>query len=232
MRLLKRYFNDFSVLFFSQACVGCDTPLVDGEKLICTSCWYHLPHTRAHADRQNSSARQMWGRVRIEAVTSYWYFRDASRVKRIIHHLKYRNRPEIGTEVGIRYGKILADTAPFNRADIIVPVPLHPKKLRARGYNQSAFFANGLARSMRLPVVENGITRRRTTKSQTHKNRYERYENMLKTFEATDIDSIAGQHVLLVDDVLTTGATLEACASTLLENGAAKVSAVTMAKAL
>ncbi|MGV3761508.1 ComF family protein [Parapedobacter sp.] len=229
---IKRYFNDFTALFFAQACAGCDAPLVDGEKHICTSCWYHLPETHAHEDQHNSSARQLWGRVRIEAVASYWYFREASRVKRIIHHLKYRNRPEIGTVIGQRYGAILADAAPFNQADVIVPVPLHPKKLRKRGYNQSMFFAKGLAHSMRLPVVEHGIIRRRATQSQTRKNRYERYENMLETFEANDIGGIAAQHVLLVDDVLTTGATLEACAGTLLENGAAKVSAVTIAKAL
>lgn len=229
---IKRYFNDFTTLFFPQTCSGCDQPLVDGEHLICTACWYHLPNTRAHEDEQNSGARQLWGRVRIEAVASYWYFREASRVKRIIHQLKYRNHPEIGTAIGLRYGAVLAGTPPFNQADIIVPVPLHPKKLRARGYNQSAFFANGLAHSMQLPVAEDGIVRRRAAESQTHKNRYERYENMLKTFEANDVEAIAGRHVLLVDDVLTTGATVEACASTLLENGAAKVSAATIAKAL
>ncbi|MFB2119031.1 ComF family protein [Parapedobacter sp. 2B3] len=229
---VKRYFNDLTSLFFAQTCAGCDAPLVSGEKLICTTCWYHLPRTHSHQDRQNSSARQLWGRVRIEAVASYWYFREDSRVKRIIHQLKYRNCPEIGTVIGARYGAALTDTAPFNQADIIVPVPLHPKKLRKRGYNQSAFFANGIARSMQLPMAENGLVRKRPTKSQTHKNRYERYENMLQTFEANDIDAIADRHVLLVDDVLTTGATLEACASTLLENGAARVSAVTIAKAL
>lgn len=229
--LVKRYLNDLAALFFAQTCVGCDAPLVSGERLICTTCWYHLPDTHTHKDKHNSSARQLWGRVRLEAVASCWYFRDASRVKRIIHHLKYRGRPEIGTAIGVRYGTVLADTVPFNQADIIVPVPLHPKKLRTRGYNQSAFFARGLARSMKLPVVEHCIIRHRATESQTHKNRYERYENMRKTFEANDADAIADRHVLLVDDVLTTGATLEACASALLENGAARVSAVTIAKA-
>lgn len=229
--LLKRYLSDLASLFFAQTCVGCDTSLVNGERLICTNCWYHLPHTHAHGDNRNSSARQLWGRVRVEAVASYWYFRDASRVKRIIHHLKYRNRPEIGTTIGIRYGAVLADTPPFNQAEIIVPVPLHPKKLRVRGYNQSAFFANGLAQAMKLPVAEHCIARRRATESQTHKNRYERYENMRKTFETIDADTIANRHVLLVDDVLTTGATLEACANALLESGATSVSAVTIAKA-
>lgn len=230
--LVKRLLNDLTALFFVQTCAGCDAPLVDSEKLICTTCWYRLPDTRSHEDKQNSSARQLWGRVPVEAVASYWYFRDDSRVKRIIHQLKYRNRPEIGTVIGERYGAVLARTAPFNQAEVIVPVPLHPKKLRTRGYNQSAFFAHGLARTMQLPVAEHGIVRLRETASQTRKNRYERYENMLKTFKASDPDAIAGRHVLLVDDVLTTGATLEACAGTLLDHGASNVSAVTIAKAL
>jgi len=229
---VKRYLSDLAALFFTQACAGCDAPLVGGEKLICTTCWYHLPDTHSHKDKQNSSARQLWGRVCIEAVASYWYFRDDSRVKRIIHHLKYRNRPEIGTVIGLRYGAALAETAPFNQAEIIVPVPLHTQKLRSRGYNQSAFFADGLARSMQLPVVEHGIICLRATESQTHKNRYERYENMQKMFQANDTGAIVDRHVLLVDDVLTTGATLEACAGTLLEHGASRVSAVTIAKAL
>lgn len=229
---IKRHLNDLAALFFVTTCAGCDTPLVAGEAFICTACWYHLPRTRSHQRRQNSSARQLWGKVRIEAVASYWYFREDSRVKRIIHQLKYGNRPEIGTAIGLRYGALLTDTAPFNQAEIIVPVPLHPKKRRARGYNQSAFFAHGLSRTMQLPVAEHGIVRVRSTESQTRKDRYERYENMLKTFEVNDAAAITGRHVLLVDDVLTTGATLEACAHVLWENGASNVSAVTIAKAL
>ena len=228
---IKRYLSDLAALFFVDTCAGCDTPLVNGEQLICTACWYRLPDTRSHTDPQNSGARQLWGRVRIEAVASYWYFRDGSRVQRIIHRLKYRNRPEIGTAVGLRYGSILAGTPPYNRAEVIVPVPLHPRKLRKRGYNQSACFAHGLARSMRLPVAEHAIKRTKPTESQTHKGRYERYENMIKTFGIDDAGAIAGRHVLLVDDVLTTGATLEACAHTLWEHGASHVSAVTIAKA-
>src|SRR5690606_41337042 len=102
-----------------------------------------------------------------------------------------------------------AGAVPVNQGAIIVAVPLQPKRRRVRGYNRSACFANGLARSMQLPVAENGIRRRRATESQTHKNRCERYENMFKTFETTDADAVTGRHVLLVDDVLTTGATLE-----------------------
>lgn len=232
MSIIRRYLSDLAALFFVDTCAGCETPLVTGEQAICTACWYHLPDTRTHGDPQNSGSRLLWGRVHIEAVASYWYFRDDSRVKRIVHQLKYRNRPEIGTIIGRRYGAILAETTPFNQTDVIVPVPLHPKKLRKRGYNQSAFFAWGLAQSMDLPVAEQGMKRIKDSESQTHKNRYERYENMIKTFEVHDPSAIDGRHVLLVDDVLTTGATLEACAQVLWKHGAAKVSAVTIAKAL
>lgn len=230
--LVKRYLNDLAALFFPQTCVGCDTPLVYGERLICTTCWYHLPYTHAHEDARNSGAKHLWGRIHLEAVASYWYFRDSSRVKQIIHHFKYKGRPEIGVLIGSRYGELLRKTAPFNQAAVIVPVPLHPKRLRERGYNQSIFFAEGLSHSMGCPVADRCMVRIKATESQTHKNRYERYENMRETLEVRNADAVAGKHVLLVDDVLTTGATLEACANALMVGGAAKVSAVTIAKAL
>ncbi|WP_245747653.1 ComF family protein [Parapedobacter koreensis] len=230
--IIKQYFKDFIALFFPQTCVGCDAPLVRGEDLICTTCWYHMPYTHGHKDARNVSARQLWGRAQLEAVASYMYFLDASRVQQLLHQLKYRNRPEIGVLMGTKYGEILSATAPFNQIDIIVPIPLHPVKLRKRGYNQSVFFAQGLSSSMQRPVVAHCVARHRATESQTQKNRYERYENMLGTFMVSDPGIVTGKHILLADDVLTTGATIEACATVLLDAGAAKVSAVTIAKAV
>lgn len=227
---VKQYLNDLVSLFFPQTCVGCDKPLAYHERLICTDCWYHLPYTHDHTDANNASARQLWGRVNLEAAASYLYFLDESRVQRIIHHFKYRGCPEIGTIIGLRFGELLKDIHPFDQVDVVVPVPLHSKKIRQRGYNQSEYFAEGLARSMQKPLVAQGIIRCRDTESQTRKNRYERYENLLETFVIDD-NLLAGKHVLLVDDVLTTGATIEACATVLLEGGVAKVSAVTIAKA-
>ncbi|MGK6350509.1 ComF family protein [Parapedobacter sp. DT-150] len=229
---IKRYLQDLVALFFPQTCAGCDVPLVYGEHLICTDCWYHMPYTHGHKDPDNISARQLWGRVPLEAVASYVYFRDSSRVQQIIHHFKYRDCPAIGTLIGARYGELLCGWAPFNEADLIVPVPLYPANLRKRGYNQSAFFAAGLSQSMQRPVIEQGLVRHKATGSQTRKNRYARYENMEGAFELRDPEMLAGKHVLLVDDVLTTGATITACASALLDGGVAKVTAVTIAKAL
>lgn len=221
--MISRYLSDLASLFFPKTCAGCDIPLVYGEKLICTSCWYHLPFTVPHDGIGNLSTGQF---------ASFLYFLDSSRVQRIIYQLKYKNRPEIGSLFGEKYGAILQETAPFNEADLIVPVPLHPIKFRKRGYNQSAFFARGLSHSMQKPMAEQCLIRHRATQSQTTKNRYQRYENMDAAFQLVDVATIAGKHILLVDDVLTTGATLEACSNVLLKGGAIQVSSVTIAKAL
>ncbi len=229
---IKRYLKDFSSLFFPHTCAGCDAPLAYEERLICTDCWYHLPYTHAHRDPHNRAAGQLWGLTQLEAVASYLYFRDSSRVQNIMHHLKYQQRTELGTLFGEIYGKTLRTASPFNEVDLIVPIPLHPTRLRERGYNQGAFFAKGLSLSMKKPVLEQAIIRHKPTKSQTRKNRYERYENMQGTFRVVKPDLLVDKHILLVDDVLTSGATIEACATAILASGSARVSAATIAKAL
>ena len=229
---VKRYLKNLYALFFPQTCAGCDTPLAYEEHLICASCWYHLPYTHTHSDPHNKGAMQLQGLTQLEAVASYLYFLDSSRVQNIMHHLKYRGHTEIGTLLGSIYGETLKATAPFDRIDFIVPIPLHPARLRKRGYNQSAFFAKGLSLSLQKPALEDIVVRNKATESQTKKNRYDRYENMQGTFVVTNPELIAHKHILLVDDVLTTGATMAACANALLANGSTRVSAATIAKAL
>ena len=228
---IKRYLKDLYALFFPQTCAGCDAPLAYEEQLICASCWYHLPYTQTHNDPHNKGAMQLRGLTQLEAVASYLYFLDSSRVQNIMHHLKYRGRTEIGILLGSIYGETLQATAPFDQIDFIVPIPLHPARLRKRGYNQSTFFAKGLSLSLQKPALEDIVVRHRATESQTKKNRYDRYENMQGTFVVNKPELIANKHILLVDDVLTTGATMAACANALLANGSTKVSAVTIAKA-
>src|SRR5690606_11803808 len=137
-----------------------------------------------------------------------------------------------GILLGERYGEILRHVAPYNSADCIVPVPLHAVKLKRRGYNQSACFAHGLARSMQKPVIEDGLRQVRTVSSQTRKGRYQRYENVRGTIEVVDRSRLSGKHTLLVDDVLTTGATVEACADALLADPSVSVSIATLARAV
>lgn len=228
---IKQYLKDFYTLFFPQTCAGCDTPLAYEEHIICATCWYHLPYTRAHNDPHNKAAMQLQGLTQLAAVAAYLYFLDNSRVQNIMHNLKYRGRTEIGLLLGSIYGETLQATVPFNQIDFIVPIPLHPARLRKRGYNQSTFFAKGLSQSLKKPVLEDIVVRHKATESQTKKNRYDRYENMQGTFVVTNPERIANKHILLVDDVLTTGATLAACANALLANGSTQVSAATIAKA-
>lgn len=225
---LRTYLNDFFSLLFPPLCLGCNRSLYKHEIFLCSYCWYSLPVTNFHLDEENAAAKQLWGRVKLERTASYLYFAKESIVQRIMHHLKYFSRAEIGVVLGERYGLLLKESD-FNTVNIIMPVPLHPKKLKKRGYNQSESFARGLSTSMRIPLDVENMVRHTLTESQTTKKRYERYENMRSIFKINDPERLKGQHVLLVDDVLTTGATIEACANKLLEIPDVKVSVVTLA---
>src|SRR5690554_5556360 len=191
------YIRGFSNLFFPNTCTGCDQPLGNHEELVCTDCWYHIPYTDFHLQADNDTARQLWGKVRVEAAASFLFFREASRVQRIMHHFKYRNTPRIGVIMGQRYGAILRGVDGFSSADVVVPVPLHPKKLRKRGYNQAAYFAAGLAESLGKPVLPDGLARKRTGDSQTKKSRYDRFQNMQDTFVVARPEWVENRHVLL-----------------------------------
>ncbi len=229
---LADYTRGLSNLFFPNTCTGCDQPLGSHEELVCTDCWYHMPYTDFHLQEDNDTARQLWGKVTVEAAASFLFFREASRVQRIMHHLKYRNTPRIGVMMGQRYGQLLREVPGFASADLIVPVPLHPKKLRKRGYNQSAYFAEGLGQRLEKPVLPHGLARSKAGDSQTTKSRYDRYQNMQDTFYATQPSLLENRHVLLVDDVLTTGATIEACVEALLACEGVRVSVATIARAV
>ncbi len=232
MMKLADYIHGFANLFFPNTCTGCDRLLNYREDLICTDCWYNMPYTDFHLKVDNGTARQLWGKVRVEAAASFVFFREESRVQRIMHHFKYRNTPRIGLIMGQRYGAILREVRRFAEVDIVIPVPLHPRKLQKRGYNQSDSFAYGLSEAMGKPAWCDGLLRMKSGDSQTRKTRFERYQNMRGTFAVSQPERIENRHVLLVDDVLTTGATIEACAEALLAHQGVRVSVVTIAKAV
>jgi len=225
---LIRYLRNFLSLLYPELCSGCKRPLYEHEELICSYCWYQLPVTNFHLDTANAAAKQLWGRVKIERVASYLYFVKESNVQYILYHLKYFSKPRLGEVLGVKYGELLQGSN-FTNADIILPIPLHPKKFKKRGYNQSEYVAKGLSRAMCIPVITDNLFRHTLAESQTTKKRYERYENMRTIFEVKDPEALVGKHILLVDDVLTTGATIEACANKLLEIPDVKVSVVTLA---
>jgi len=224
-------FEDFINILFPQTCAGCNNALITGEKYICTDCLYQLPRTFFWKETDNPVARLFWGRVYLENASSFFYFHKKSRLQNILHHLKYKNQKEIGFELGKMFGAELRDT-PYSSADAIVPVPLHKSKLNKRGYNQSELIALGISEILDIPVNTEALKRVIASESQTRKSRFERWENVEKIFSLNDPDFFKDKHVLLVDDVLTTGATLEACASAILEVPNSKVSAVTIANAV
>lgn len=227
-------FQDLLALFFPESCFACNGALARGEAFICTACNVKLPYTDFHVyggTEQNPLQRRFWGKVPVRFAFSYLYFRSKGRVQRLLHQLKYKGAKDLGEHLGQRYGSILQEHQYHEQFDLIVPVPLHKYKLRKRGYNQSEHFAIGLAAAMDVPVKADLLIRTINTTTQTHKNRLSRWQNVEQVFKVTEPDQVAGKHILIVDDVLTTGATLEACAVALLEAGAAEVSIATIAAA-
>jgi ComF family protein len=217
-------------VFYPSLCAACDEPLVKNENLLCTRCRYELPRTNFHLQPENDITRIFWGRVRVEHATAYYFFQKGGHVQKLIHKLKYKGEKDLGFEIGKIIGRELNPTT-FGEIDMIIPVPLHKSRKRKRGYNQSECIANGISATMSKPVNAGILFRQIANPTQTKKHRYERWENVEGIFFIKNPNLIHYKHILLVDDVITTGATLEACATALLQTEGVKVSIVALAKA-
>ena len=209
--------------------MSCGKSLFKYENCICTFCLYHLPKTNFHKEEDNFVSRLFWGKALLHSATSMYYFNKGGKVQHLIHQLKYKERKEIGIYLGSLYGKELIKAPLFNTADYIIPVPMHPKKEKIRGYNQSEMFANGLALSMKIPVDTKTLIKSSKTETQTKKSRFNRWENVKEVFELNDYNHLINKHILLVDDVITTGSTIESCIINLLKIPGAKISVASMA---
>lgn len=231
MRLLN-YFQDFFSLIWPRICLSCGNSLFKYENEICTKCWLNLPRTNFHLQIDNPVSKLFWGRVNIEIAASFFYFSKGSKVQHLMHSLKYKGNKEIGIVLGKAYGFELIQSPVFKTVSRIIPVPLHPKRLRFRGYNQSEMIGIGLSESMKIPLDITTLIRNTATATQTKKSRFKRWQNVSEVFTLTNPEIIENEHILIVDDVLTTGATIEACAQVLLSSKNVKVSIATLACAV
>ncbi|MBN1181777.1 MAG: ComF family protein [Bacteroidales bacterium] len=222
--------RDFITTIYPSICPACGSVLVNQEENICIQCLYHLPKTRFHEDSANPVAQMFWGRVNVKYATSMFYYNKGGHYQQLLHNLKYKGKDAIGEELGKIFGHELSSTC-FSNIDIIMPVPLHNTKLIKRGYNQSEAIAKGLSQTLNKPYNTNTLTRNIPNESQTRKSKYQRWENVENIFHLKDTSSLEGKHILIVDDIVTTGATLESCARELLKIKGVKVSIATLAMA-
>lgn len=219
-------FSDFLAILFPKCCLTCDTILVKGEDLICSSCLFHLPSFQTDLHNDKRLDQKFYGKVPIENVWSYLEYKHQNNVQKLIYHFKYYNQPKVGGKLIIPFAFKLKDK--IRDIDCLIPIPLHPKKLKKRGYNQSELLTSALSNYWSMTVYENVLLKTKNTSSQTFKNVLERWQNQQNIYELVNEELIKDKHILLVDDVLTTGATLETCANLLLEKGASKISVLTL----
>lgn len=228
---MKDWFDSFLSLFFPRCCLVCGGPLAKGEKCLCTRCNIELPRTGYHRIKDNLAERLFWGKIPLEKATAYFFYRRGSDFRYILHQLKYGGQKEIGEVMGRYMAAELLSSGFFEGVDVIVPVPLHKKKQKLRGYNQSEWIARGVSAITSIPVEISGVVREKNTETQTRKSVFERWENVDGTFHLVTPELFEGKHVLIIDDVLTTGATTVACASALEKAGGVRFSILALAMA-
>ena len=227
----KLIFEDFVSLFFPRLCIHCDAPLPRGIKDICLQCQYNLPKTENFKESVLKYHEKFEGILPIKAVFVYGHFVKGGVMQAILHELKYNHNPEIGIQIGRWFGKNLADAGWERSFDVLVPVPLHAKKLQKRGYNQALAVAKGLQQGLETPVIEEVLDRVRHTTSQTRKKKLTRILDMEGVFELHANVDFAQKNILLVDDVITTGSTLLACAEQLQKANPKSISIAALAGA-
>jgi ComF family protein len=205
---------------------------VKGEDIICSQCIYRLPRTQFHLQEDNPVARRFWGRVELQHASSWLLFNKGSRVQHLIHQLKYKGRTVVGVALGKMMGAAVANESFMKSVDLILPVPLHHSKQHKRGYNQCDFICEGISDSVKIPWRSDYLERVENNVSQTRFSKMQRWENVAEIFAARKPEQLRGKHVLLVDDVITTGSTIEACATCMLAQPGTRVSVLSLATSL
>ncbi len=216
-------------LLFPRVCISCNAPLMQNEQHLCSACLLDLPQTRFHIHPENILEKSFWGRLPVNRAYAFLYFKKGGATQHILHAIKYKGNTELAIFMGKMYGSILREAGII--PDAVVAIPLHPGKQRKRGYNQSQLISQGIAEGLGIPDISIGIQRAKATETQTRKSRFDRWQNVEEVFVLSDSTLFENKHVLLIDDVITTGATIEACGQVILSATGSKLSVASIAYA-
>ncbi|MDA3943150.1 MAG: phosphoribosyltransferase family protein [Bacteroidetes bacterium] len=225
-------FHSILSLLYPEVCAACGTGLMRNEKTVCLSCRHLLPKTGYEEQLDNPLARIFWGRIHFEAVAATFFFSKQGKIQHLVHELKYKRNRHAGIFLGEQTGECFQNEPLFQQIDYLVPVPLHPKRQHQRGYNQSEVIAQGISNTFPVPIAADVLYRAVATTTQTRKSRQARWENVKHIFAIKNEEKLIGKHILLLDDVITTGSTLEACGQVLKQIPDIKVSVATAACAV
>ena len=231
MNLASTILSPLKHLFYPHVCTGCGSDLVEDDNLLCLQCINDLPHTNFAMHANNIVEKIFWGRLALSAGTSEFYFTKGTLIQKLIHEFKYKSNIEVGLYLGTMMGNSLLGSNRFSTIDALVPLPLFADKEFKRGYNQATILCNGMSIVMNVPVMKDTVVRKRFTETQTKKHRSERWQNVEGSFEINNPQELCNKNILLVDDVVTTGATLEACGTEILNIEETKLSIATLAYA-
>jgi ComF family protein len=226
---LQSSLNDMLHLFFPHTCAGCGTDVIDHDQLLCLHCLNDLPATNFFNQPNNPVEQVFYGRIPVSNAAAGYFFTKESLLQNLIVQLKYRGNKQIGLYLGQLLGSFLINSDRYKDVNALVPLPLNPRREKNRGYNQATMLCNGISSVWKKPVIDKAVVRRVYTETQTHKGRISRWENMDGIFEVANPSILENKHILLVDDVVTTGATLEACGSEILKVPGTTLSIATLA---
>ncbi len=229
MKWIKKWGIPLINWLFPHYCVVCGKRLPQDRRVLCPSCQEKMPRTRYHTWEENRMAKQFWGKFPTGHAAAWFFYSKDSSYVHMIHLFKYNGRQQLAFDVGYLMAEEMLPSGFFDGIDCIVPIPLHKKRFRERGYNQSELLARGVAAVTHISVICDAVERIRYTETQTHKTMQERIKNMEDVFRAKNVDQLEGKHVLLMDDVMTTSSTLTACADALKEIPNVKFSFLTVA---
>ncbi len=227
--VIKAWYEALVHVFYPSLCYGCNNELIQGDQYICLQCQTEMGRTYFESIRDNPVEKLFWGRADIQCAASTFYYIDKTPLQQIVHHIKYRQEKELGIHMGEIMGIHGTEFFTECKTDLCIPMPLHPKKEYKRGYNQASLLCEGIFKQTGIPYNEKALVRNENTRTQTKKSRIERWKNVASVFDVIEPSIINDKHVVVVDDVITTGASTEACVNMLLQHGAKTVGIYSLA---